>query len=136
MGQAIDDRGVLSFINDIDLSKIKRVYAVENFSTDTVRAFHGHQKEEKYVLVVKGSIILVTAMMASGGLISPTRKILSDRNFSINHIPGGYANGFRALEQDTKVLFFSTATLEESMADDFRYPHDFFGGRIWEAENR
>lgn len=144
MGQAIDDRGVLSFINDIDLSKVKRVYAVENFSTDTVRALHGHMHEEKYVLVVKGSIILVTAkinFVTADPEMKPypsdvKRLLLSDRNFSIHHIEAGRLNGFRALEPNTKVLFFSTSTLDESMGDDIRMDWDYLGKDIWEVRNR
>lgn len=139
MGQAIDDRGVLSFINEIDLSKVKRVYAVENFSTDTVRAFHGHMHEEKFVMVVKGAIILASAKILErqrGILYDFQRVILSDKNFSIAHVPAGRANGFRALEPGTKVLFFSTSTLEESKLDDIRYDANYFGADVWEVKNR
>lgn len=144
MGQAIDDRGVLSFVNEVDFKDVKRVYMVENFSTDTVRAFHGHMAENKYVMVVKGSIILASAEIKfvtadpeqTPYLLGLQRVILSDRDFRIAHIPAGRANGFRALEPETKVLFYSTSTLEESLGDDIRFPYDFFGKGIWNVENR
>lgn len=35
-------------------------------------------------------------------------------------IPPGYYNGFRALEEDSLLVVYSDASLEESSADDFR----------------
>lgn len=144
MGQVIDDRGVLSFIDNVDLSRVKRLYAVENFSTYTVRALHGHMHEEKFVIVVKGSIILVTAKI-NFVQADPEQKpypsdikrfVLSDKKLSIHHIEAGRMNGFRALEPDTKVLFFSTSTLDESMSDDIRWDWDYLGKDIWDVRNR
>src|SRR5680860_1568956 len=62
-GLAIDDRGQLTFANDFDFSNVKRFYMVENFSQDVIRAFHGHLKEEKYVLVTSGSVIIAAVEM-------------------------------------------------------------------------
>ncbi|MFW9896171.1 MAG: NAD-dependent epimerase/dehydratase family protein, partial [Candidatus Thorarchaeota archaeon] len=50
-GIAIDDRGSVSFANDFNFYGIKRFYQVQNFKTSTIRAFHGHSKEAKYVYV-------------------------------------------------------------------------------------
>ena len=139
-GIAVDDRGQLSFSNDFSFEKIKRFYMVENFSTDTIRAFHGHQNEEKYVLVVNGSAIVAAVYMDD--VKDPNknnevfRYVLSSRKSSILHIPRGYANGFKALEPNTKVIFFSTSTLAESTGDDYRFPADYWGANIWEVENR
>jgi dTDP-4-dehydrorhamnose 3,5-epimerase-like enzyme len=134
----IDDRGQLSCFNTNILgpADIKRFYVVENFSTDTVRAFHGHQWEEKFVLVVSGSALFITAEMDQGSLINPSKFVLSSRMPQVLHVPGGYANGFRMLEYDTRILFFSTATLAESIADDFRFPWSRFGEDFWEVANR
>ena len=64
------------------------------------------------------------------------RYVLSPRKSSILHIPAGYANGFKALEPNTKVIFFSTSTLDESKGDDYRFPADYWGKNVWEIENR
>jgi hypothetical protein len=37
-------------------------------------------------------------------------------------IPAGYANGAMSLLPQTKLMYFSNATLEGSHGDDFRYP--------------
>jgi dTDP-4-dehydrorhamnose 3,5-epimerase-like enzyme len=134
-GVSFDDRGMLSFLNFVPFERVKRVYMVENFSTKTIRAFHGHKKEEKFVWVVSGSVIVNIFDMAHSDP-SPDRFVLSARKPSLLHIPAGYANGFRALEPDTRVLFFSTSTLEESKNDDYRFPYDKFGPEIWEVSSR
>lgn len=139
-GLAVDDRGSVGFVNDFNFSGVRRFYKVENFSRDVIRAFHGHLREGKYVYVVSGSIIL--AAVPLDDLKSPSRNaqvaryVLSARKPAVVFVPPGYANGFRALEDGTQVLFFSTSTLEESKGDDYRFPADYWGSQIWEVENR
>ena len=54
------------------------------------------------------------------------RYVLSAERPSVLYIPAGYANGFMTLTADTRLVFFSTATLEESRGDDVR-----FDARYW-----
>ena len=139
-GVAIDDRGSLNFANEFNFYGVKRFYQVQNFSTSTIRAFHGHLREAKYVYVTKGSAIIALAKLDN--IESPSkdqkvhRLILSDKNPQVLFIPPKHVNGFRPLESDTRIIFFSTSTLEESKGDDYRYPADYWGNEIWEVENR
>lgn len=139
-GLAIDDRGSLAFVNDFTFSAIKRFYVVENFSSEVIRAFHGHLKEEKYVFVVSGSAIV--AAVEIDDIQKPSkdkevqRFVLSAKKPVILYIPAGYANGFKILEEGTKIIFFSTSSLEESKGDDYRFPYDYWGENIWKIENR
>ena len=50
-GLAVDDRGQLTFANVFSFAGIQRFYMVENFSTEVIRAFHGHLRENKFVFV-------------------------------------------------------------------------------------
>lgn len=137
---AIDDRGQVAFANEFSFAAIKRFYMVENFSTEVIRAFHGHLKEEKFVMVVSGSAIVVAVPFDDPSKPNRAAKlhrfVLSDRRPQILHIPAGYANGFRPLEPKTKMIFFSTATLEDSGKDDFRLPYDQWGDEVWQVEFR
>ena len=139
-GLAVDDRGTLLFANDFGFEGIRRFYVVENHSRDVVRAFHGHKKEAKYVLVLAGSAIVAAVEMDHE--TKPNKKnkvhrfVLSAKNPHILFIPAGYANGFRSLEDGTKVVFYSTSSLDESKGDDFRFPHDYWGNEIWTVEHR
>ena len=139
-GLAVDDRGQLTFANAFSFAHVARFYMVENFSTEVIRAFHGHLKEEKFVFVVSGS-----AIVAAVGFSDPRnpdrgakvhRYVLSNRSPQILHIPAGFANGFRPLEPGTKILFFSSATLADSKDDDYRFAADFWGEEVWNVEHR
>ena len=50
-----DLRGTLFYNNNFDLSAIKRMYVIENHSTNFVRAWQGHQIEQRWFSVIKGS---------------------------------------------------------------------------------
>lgn len=137
---ATDDRGTLRFVNDFEFSNIKRFYQVENHNINTIRAFHGHLKEAKYVYVSKGSIILCAVVLDN--ISRPDRNakleriVLTSTKPTIVYIPPGYANGFKALEKGTVVIFFSTVSIAETKDDDYRFPYDYWGTSIWEIENR
>ena len=139
-GMGIDDRGSVSFVNDFNFQNVKRFYVVENFSPNTVRAWHGHKHEAKFVYVPHGSAIV--AMVEIDDWENPSRStpvqrfVLSAKQPKVLYIPAGYANGFRVLEYGTKIIFFSTASLDESQGDDIRWPHDYWGREVWLVEHR
>lgn len=142
-----DDRGLLRFVNTFDFQKIKRFYQVSNHKQNFIRAWHGHLKEEKYVYVAKGIFLIgitkleripsdqtQTDTQYTG---TPQKYILSDASPSILHIPAGYANGFMNLTLDNEIIFFSTASIEETKNDDIRFEWDYFGGKgFWEIKHR
>ena len=43
-------------------------------------------------------------------------------------------NTFKNLEENTKIIFYSTSTLEESMGDDIRFEYDKWD--IWKEDYR
>jgi len=121
----IDDRGIVGFNNELNLSNIKRFYTITNHSENFIRAWHGHLYEEKYFLVTSGCAIIIACKLEIFGnnykLSSERVKVtLSSELPSIFYIPGGYANGFKTLTKDTKLVIFSSATLQESKKDDIR----------------
>lgn len=130
---AIDDRGILSFCNEFNLSKYKRFYVVSNFQDRFIRAWHGHLEEEKAVFVISGSALVGAVELDDphqpNKLAKPSRFILSEKKPSILLIPKGYANGFMTLESETQVIFFSSHLLKTSSNDDYRYPYDYWD--IW-----
>ena len=133
-GKAFDDRGSLSFINDLDLTMFKRFYIVENHSKGFVRAWHGHKKEAKAVVVVSGAALVAAVKVDNWDSPSKDlqveRVVLSAEKPGALLIPAGYANGFMTLTESAKVMFFSTSSLEESAGDDFR-----FDARLWNPWN-
>lgn len=130
-GLAVDDRGIVRFANDFSFTDVKRFYQVSNHRRDYIRAWHGHNHEQKYVYVVKGSALIGAVNMQTDEVF---KFILSDKKPSILKIPNGFANGFKTLEEDTQILFFSTSTLQESLNDDIRFKYNKWN--IWEEDYR
>lgn len=135
-GIAKDKRGAVLFVNNFSFKDVERFYMVTNSSGESIRGFHGHMKEAKYVFVPCGKILLNAVQLNKA--IDPSKKckvfsfILSSNKPEIVYIPPGYANGFKDLSTSSKVIFYSTSTLENSKADDFRYPSDYWGKEIWD----
>lgn len=135
-GIAVDDRGNLRFVNDFHFEGIKRFYQVENFRRGFVRAWHGHRKEGKYVWVPYGSALVgAVPLEAHEGDLSQVKKfVLSDKSPSILWIPPGHYNGFMSLEENTRIIFFSTASMEETNGDDIRLAYNTWD--IWKEDFR
>jgi dTDP-4-dehydrorhamnose 3,5-epimerase-like enzyme len=130
-GLAVDDRGQVSFVNDFDFAGVRRCYMVENHRSGFIRAWHAHRREAKYVHVVSGAALVCAVQIDDWQAPSKEaeihRHVLSERAPAVLYIPAGYANGFMTLADRTKIQFFSTSSLEDSLQDDVRY-----GARYWD----
>jgi dTDP-4-dehydrorhamnose 3,5-epimerase len=125
-GASTDDRGRVYFANDLDLSSFRRLYFVENFAQGTVRAWHAHRHERKWVMAVAGAALACCVEIDDWDSPSPDaevhRFVLDASSPSILAVPAGYANGAMSLTPDTKLLYFSDASLDDSLDDDVRFP--------------
>ena len=137
---SIDDRGNISHCNTFNFTKnkIKRFYKVSNHNINFVRAWHGHKKENKFLLLVSGAIKVCTVKIDNWKNPSKNLNIksffLDEKNNNILHIPGGYAHGTQNLTYDTKFVVFSTHNLKESLKDDYRYNWNYWSN--WNIKNR
>lgn len=123
---ALDDRGEVGFVNDFDFKGVKRFYTVTVHRRGVVRAWHGHKHEAKYATAVNGALLLCCIKIDDWENPSPDlpvhRFVFSEKMPAVLYIPPGYANGFMSLTANAKIMFFSTASLEESLKDDIRFP--------------
>jgi len=62
------------------------------------------------------------------------KYVLSEHKPGILFIPPGYANGMMTLSLGTKLLIFSSSTVQDSTQDDFRYPSRYWDA--WDVEER
>ncbi|MBI4267074.1 MAG: dTDP-4-dehydrorhamnose 3,5-epimerase family protein [Chloroflexi bacterium] len=131
-GLAVDDRGDIAFVNDFHFERVKRFYVVSNHRAGFVRAWHAHRREGKYVTVVQGSAIVAAVAIDNWEQPSKNaqihRHVLSAQKPAVLYVPPGYANGFMSLTADARLVFFSTATIEETRNDDVR-----FEAHYWDA---
>jgi dTDP-4-dehydrorhamnose 3,5-epimerase-like enzyme len=120
-----DHRGSISFVNDFTMDGIKRFYTIEPTDLTVVRAWQGHRNEGKWFHVVTGSFKVVAIKIDNWE--NPSDECekfeydLSAGSPAVLHIPGGFANGFKALEPGSRVMIFSDFTVQQSAADDYRY---------------
>jgi len=130
-GLSVDDRGEVGYVNGFDFSGVKRFYTVANHRAGFVRAWHAHRNEAKYVTVTDGAALVgaveIDDWQNPSRNLEVTRHVLSARNPCVLYVPAGYANGFMSLTPDARLVFFSTATVEESRSDDIR-----FDARHWD----
>lgn len=137
-GIAVDDRGQLIFANDFDLSAYRRFYMISNHADQFVRAWHGHKKEAKAIVVASGAAIVGAVAVdnwekPSSSLV-PYRHVLTAKKPAVLLIPAGYANGIMTLTPGTIVCVFSSSSVEESKGDDYRFPSRLWD--IWGVEER
>ena len=135
---SVDDRGELMFVNQFNMELVKRFYVVSNHKQGFIRAWHAHKIESKYVFIVNGAALISTVKIDDWE--NPSIDIIADKFIltakkpSILYIPSGYANGFKTLSTDTKIIFFSTSTLKDSVDDDYRF--DAYKWNPWEIVER
>ena len=133
-----DDRGELMFVNQFNMELVKRFYVVSNHKQGFIRAWHAHKFESKYVFIVNGTALISTVLIDDwnnpSSDLAIDKFVLTAKKPSILYIPNGYANGFKTLSSDTKIIFFSTSTLKDSIDDDYRF--DAYKWNPWEIIER
>jgi dTDP-4-dehydrorhamnose 3,5-epimerase-like enzyme len=124
-----DERGTVSFTNDLNLQKAVRTYKVENSQLKTVRAWHGHKLEEKWVNVEQGEFLVCVVKVDDFTSPSKNSEIqtykMSPKDGFL-YIPPNFANGAMNLTEDNAIRYYSSLTLEESLNDDFRFESDYW----------
>jgi dTDP-4-dehydrorhamnose 3,5-epimerase len=129
-GVHADERGEVGFVNTFDFRNIRRFYTLTHHRAGTVRAWHGHKVEGKYIFAVQGELLVCCVAVDDWSEPSHElpiqRFILSEHHPAVLHIPGGHANGLMSLTDESRAVVFSTASLDESKSDDIRFPARFW----------
>lgn len=124
-----DHRGKVVFSNDFDMSEIKRSYVVTNTLQKTVRAWHGHISEQKWITVQKGEFLVCLVKVDDFENLDKNLEVkeyLLNPENSVLFVPGGYANGAMNLTKENEIRYFSSTTLKESSKDDYRIDAKFW----------
>lgn len=129
-----DKRGALIFFNTFDMKEVKRFYVIEHPDVDVIRAWQGHRHEQKWFYVIAGAFKFAVIkpdhwQYPSAGL-RPEIYLLEASQPTVLHVAGGYATGFQALEDQSRIMVFSDASVEDSQKDDYRFDKELWKG-IW-----
>lgn len=133
-GRFEDYRGCISFVNDFKFSDIERFYIISNSRENPIRAWQGHKLDAKNFYCLSGSFKIHFIKIdnwenPSKDLIVET-ILVSEYDSKIVHIPPGYANAVESLEENSKLMSFSTLPLVNVIEDDVRFSSDY-----WQIHN-
>jgi dTDP-4-dehydrorhamnose 3,5-epimerase len=135
---SVDDRGAVAFVNDFTFGDVKRFYLVGNHQAGFVRAWHGHRHEAKSVMAISGASLVCCVEIDDWDHpaqdLEIQRFVLDERKPAVLRVPAGFVNGFMTLTPGARLIFFSTATLEQSLDDDIRFPARYWDP--WSVEER
>ena len=103
----LDDRGELEQVLPLPILKTKRAYITTN-RKGVVRGFHGHQRENKAIFVIEGTIKVLVFSMENVSQPSKMFKFtLSESMPQALYIPRGNYHGYSALSEKSRVLIYS-----------------------------
>ncbi len=129
-GNFADHRGSISFVNDFSFSDIERFYIISNSNGNPLRAWQGHKLDAKNFYCLTGSFkihfIKIDNWENPSKDLTIETVLVSESDSKIVHIPAGYANAVESLEENSKLISFSTLPLTNVNEDDVRYPSDYW----------
>jgi len=125
-----DDRGKLSFINNFLMSQVKRMYMVEHPDPTVIRAWQAHKREQKWFYVLDGAFLVKLIKIDNWEMPFKAEDCiefnLSRMDNTILHVPGGYANGFKGLFENSRLLVFSDLDIKEAAEDNMKFRVDYW----------
>ncbi|HIC31327.1 MAG TPA: hypothetical protein EYO76_05365 [Flavobacteriaceae bacterium] len=120
-----DHRGSLQFVNPFNMKDVKRMYFTTHPDTSTIRAWQGHKIESRWFYCVKGSFNVKLVKIDNWDNPSDNCKIhhftLEEDKPQVLFIPQGYANGFKANTEQSKLMIMSNYALNEIEDDHYRF---------------
>lgn len=120
-----DERGSVAFVNDFKFTDIERFYIIENSKEHPVRAWQGHKLDCKNFYCIQGSFKVSYVKIDNWENPSVDLKvesvILKANESAVLHIPAGFANAIESLEENSRLMSFSTLPLSRVQEDDVRY---------------
>lgn len=133
-GIAQDQRGHIRFVNDFDMSLVKRFYMIKNADVELVRGWRAHRIEQRWFYVVAGAfeveLIQIDNWDEPAKDLPIERVNLESANMEVLHVPKGYGTTFRAFQPDSELLVFADHGIEHAPLDDYTWPLEYFIGRL------
>ncbi|WP_294324237.1 WxcM-like domain-containing protein [uncultured Chryseobacterium sp.] len=128
-----DERGIITFNNDFDASAIKRIYTIENHSTEFIRGWQGHKIEQRWFACMKGdfeiSVIEVDDFTKPSKDLTIQKYLLTDEVLTYLHIPAGCITAIQSKKKSSKLLVLADYGLEE-ISDEYRFALNYFSKNL------
>lgn len=124
-----DERGTVTYNNAYDASEVKRIYTIENASTDFIRGWQGHKIEQRWFACMSGKfrigVIKIEDFDQPLPTLEPAYFELNAEQLDFLHIPAGNITSVQSLEENSKLLILSDYFLGE-IEDEYRFPLEYF----------
>ncbi|MCL7988636.1 WxcM-like domain-containing protein [Sphingobacterium sp. lm-10] len=129
-GIAKDERGQIRFVNDFDMSEVKRFYLIKNADLQVIRGWRGHKIEQRWFYVISGAFRVNLVEIDDWVNPSPNlpikRLILTASEGRLLYVPAGYATAFQAAENNAELLVYADYGVEHAPLDDHIWPSNYF----------
>jgi dTDP-4-dehydrorhamnose 3,5-epimerase-like enzyme len=127
-----DERGVITYNNEFDFSQIKRLYTIENHSTDFIRGWQGHKIEQRWYACLKGSfdicVIKVDDFTKPSKYLTNQKYLLKEDTLTYLHIPAGFITTIQAKSEGSKLQVLADYQLGE-VDDEYRFDLNYFANK-------
>ncbi len=124
-GLHVDERGIVSFVNDFDFKGVDRFYTVKAHKTGEPRGWIGHKREHKWFTALAGTLVVAVVTPDDWELPSSNlpvqRFTLSALKPAILHVPPGHATASAMFSDDSLLGIFSSGCIEDADEDDWRF---------------
>lgn len=129
-GQATDARGHIRFVNDFDMTLVKRFYIIKNADTTFIRGWRAHRIEQRWFYVISGAFLVdlvkIDDWERPNPMLPVRRLTLEAETMRVLHVPAGYGTAFRASVADSELLVYGDYHLSHAPLDDYTWTHDYF----------
>lgn len=129
-GIAKDERGEIRFVNEFDMSSVKRFYIIKNSDTQLIRGWRAHRIEQRWFYVLSGSfnvdLVKIDDWDNPNPLLPIKSMVLNSIDMKVLHVPSGYGTAFRAVEADSELLVYADYPITNSPLDDYTWKSDYF----------
>jgi dTDP-4-dehydrorhamnose 3,5-epimerase-like enzyme len=120
-----DNRGKLFSCNKFDMSRVKRMYSIENINSTYIRGWKGHKIETRWFFATKGSIIINTILISDLEKAHPLPVVnkfkLNENNLNILEVPPGFATSIQQSSNGDRICVFADFEIGVSYDEDLRW---------------
>ncbi len=129
-GIARDERGDIRFVNEFDMSVVKRFYIIRNADITSIRGWRAHRIEQRWFYVLSGSfhldLVKIDDWQKPNPFLSIQSIVLNAYDMKLLHVPAGYGTAFRALVPNSELLVYANYPLTHAPMDDYSWNQDYF----------
>jgi len=133
-GCSKDERGQIRFVNDFDMSLVKRFYIIKNADTELVRGWRGHRIEQRWFYVIAGAfnvnIVRINNWEDADNMLPIQNIELNNKDMKVLNVPAGYATAFIASEPNSELLVYADYPLSHATLDDYTWPVEYFKNEL------